>query len=283
MDQEKRKKIIDTIAKMQRIANPDSKAFQGEMDNASRMAKELMEKYIITEEELHAAAVEEQIREVEEAYKEYAAEQTIHGLKQWHWDLARLISRITHTRYYSSSYRGTGKMKFFGQETNAEIAAAMYAEWLPTIEHMAYRALVEYARELERKYDYKAWERGKNAWVAGGNDRRDYPKFQETIPHHERATNFKSSWLTGCLRGMREVIDEQERARDRQATSALAVYDQRLADQYQRWAKAIGMRSANIRGNGRGFSEAGYSRGTETGSSINIGAKRMSSTKLLKG
>lgn len=269
---ERRKKILEQIAKLQRIANPDSNAFQGEINNATRMIMELMDKYNISEVDVHEANIEAEKKEVEEQFKPYKAEQLIKGIKQWHWSLAHIIERVTHTKAYQKAYRNNGHLYFFGSDTNAQIAAALFADWVGIIEDMSLKAVRQYAREMEKKYDYATWEAGKRKAVAEGEGEY-YPKFQDTIPYRERTTYFKPNWLSGCVAGMLEVVVEKERARDTHAKHALMVVDQNMMVRYKQFA--VGFGTVNLK-QARGSSLVGYERGQQVGRSIDITSSRVS-------
>lgn len=259
-----REQVLSKIAKLSKIVNPDSNAFQGEMNNAAALIQKLMDEYAISWEEVHAKEADQQRDEVETQYVPLEAEQFIKGIKQWHWDLAHIIERVTHTKVYSVSRGGAGKFVFFGPQTASEAACQLFAEWSVNIELMSQLAYNARFFELAAKYG-----RGKG--------------LMERVPLSERTTYFKQNWLQGCVRGMMEAVLERERQRGAGQVSALVLYDEKLANAYKEISKHF--RTVHPKGPFH-YNEAGYTSGKKVGRSLDITTKKIGGNaprKALKG
>ncbi len=260
-----REQVLAKIAKLSKIVNPDSNAFQGEMNNAAALIQKLMDEYAISWDEVHTKEADQQREEFEAKYVPLEADQYIKGIKQWHWSLAHIIERVTHTRAYSTTYKGSGKFTFFGPQTAAEAAAQLFAEWSVNIELMSQLAYNARFFELADKYG-----RGKG--------------LMERVPVSERTTYFKQNWLQGCVHGMMEAVQERERQRGVGQVNALVIYDEKLAKAYAELSKNF--RHVSVKGPSH-YNEAGYSSGKKVGRSLDITAKKISGShaacKALKG
>lgn len=240
-----RQSIINKIAQMQSLTN-DSGAFENEASIAARKIQELMEKYSISWAEVHQSEAIKQSAEYEKVFEDRPAE-FIHGfVKKWHWDLARIIARITHTKYY---LRGGKYMYFFGVEENAKIAAALYAEWVVTIDAAAKHALKKYRSWLVSKF----YTGQKN--------------FYTTLPREYRTDTYRESWIVGCLEGILLNVVQSE-----SKSSALVLYDEEVTKKFHERnpkLKKVNVRQMNM------SSMAGYSAGKDFGLNVNLQSKKL--------
>lgn len=263
----RRKTIIEQIAHLSKFTSEDSHAFQGEINNAAKLIQDLMDKYSISQQDLDLAKAEKQAEEVKQEFQEKRSDYRVHGLAEWHWTLAWIISRITHTKYYFGTYKKEGTAKFFGDQTNAEIAAVLFAEWVQIIMVMCESAIDDHWKYLIEKYHYKEFLARKKAGLEFGH-------FMDSVPSHERTTYFKSSWYKGCVRGIQTAIYEQERERETTATNALVVYHENLNQKFQDYSLAIKMKTIELKPT-KVHSSIGYNQGYETGKKIKIGSRRI--------
>lgn len=255
---EQRAEIIAKVRKLAAIANPDSNAFQGEMENAAKLISKLMDDYTISWGEVHEQAAREQEAELKDEFIAMQAENQIRGIMQWHWELAGLIARVTHTKTYGHTDKKmkNGVMVFFGAETNAAVATALFAEWSLIIERMAVNAYSSRFKQLRKVY--------------GAGD-----GLMDRVPPSERLTNFKPSFIQGVVDGMREVVNCNERERSRESTMALMVISSALNKRYAELS--TGFRSAKVRK--PEYHEAGYKMGRKVGENIDISLKRVASKR----
>lgn len=249
----RRAEIIAKVRKLAAITNPDANAFQGEMENAAKLISKLMDEYTISWGEVRAAEVSEQQAELRDAFVSMQAENFIKGIMQWHWQLAALIARVTHTRHYGSTKGKGAWMKFYGAETNARVAIGLFMEWSLIIERMGVNAYSSRFKALRAKYG-----RGDN--------------LMERVPADERLTYFKPSFIQGVVDGMTAVVDRNERERSAETKYALMVVSTALTKSYNELAR--GFRTVHAR-TPRRHSEAAYNAGRKVGENIDISAKRV--------
>lgn len=242
-------KIIEMIAKMSALT-ADSGAFQGEISNASSKIQELMDKYSISWNEVHAHTYDKQSKEYEEAFGDQSSDYMHKQVKKWHWDLARLIARVTHTRQFLSGSR----FAFFGTVENAEIASALYTLWVSNISKMSEDALKVHKREMLKEFG-------------------DHKNFWSSLPYDLQPKNFKPGWIDGCLAGMLKNVAEQEQQRPKEAAASIVLYKKSVDIEYEKISKRF--KTARV-SRSSGFSNAGYAAGSKVGSSINIASKPVS-------
>ena len=265
MTTDARTKIIETIAKLSAMMNPDANAFQGEINNAAAKIQELMDKYSISQAELQAAQVDSSRKDFDQQFATKTAEYTIKGIKAWHWALAKVIAEITHTKNFSRGYGTRHHMQFFGESANSEIASNLFAEWVQIIEAMAISATDDYWKIVMKKYNYAGWLKDKKA--NGYSD-----KFMETVPYEERTTYYKISWLDGCVLGIKHAVHKQEEKRSQEVSTALVVYEEKVELAY----KSLELRFRTVKVNhARGSSNIGRDQGYEAGSKIKIGLNKV--------
>lgn len=236
-----RQSIINKIAQMQRLT-ADSGAFEGEVTAAANMINKLMEKYSISWAEIYQDAANKQQVEFQQAFDEKMSDFAIGMVKKWHWDLAGIIAEITHTKYF---LRGNKWMTFFGVQENAEVATALYNQWVVAIDIAGKDALKKYRSWLVSKF----YTGQKN--------------FYTQLPQEYQTKYYRESWIAGCLAGIsKNIVREQQ--------TSLVLYDAEVEKQYkERYTK---MRKAKVN-NMKGFSHKGIADGMAYGSSINVGAK----------
>lgn len=264
---DKREKIIDRIRKMMALTE-DSGAFAGEISAASGKIQELMDKYSITEMELLASQDKDSAPQFEAA----CSDAVLFTVVAWHWELAHLIARVTHTKTYMKSiYSSDGFVKstekkanktkrphrantmvFFGDPSNVAVAGMLYLEWLMKLDNLSEEAAKKYSKVERAKYgfaDTKAYRR---------------------------------SWIKGCLDGMRATISEQERSRSEEMTKAIVLVSRALLEAYSIHAAHFSTRrgSSGGRTNSQGFQD-GHNVGK--GMSLGMPAGKLTASKLLKG
>lgn len=266
---DRRKKIMEQIAKLAALANPESNSFENEMKVAASKISELMDKYSITWAEIHAEQADKQDAEFAKAFDINSTEQSFKGMRAWHWRLARIIASITNTRHYATGSASYGwHFTFFGTDDNTRVASMLYDQWVITIALAARKATDKNYSDLVRKYGNRPRFR---EWL-----RFTYPELDTRF--------FMASWLDGCLSAIATNVREERWAKQQQQTAesnALVIFRRELDVRYEAMAK--GMKKANISGSS-GYSESGYQAGKAFGSSVRIGSKSVTgSTKQLKG
>lgn len=252
MTSEQKDKIIDLISKMSALTATDSGAFQGEISNASAKIQELMDKYSITWAEVHGKMADKQSKEFEDAFTTQNSDYVHKKVLKWHWKLARIIARVTHTKYYVT--RDT-TMVFFGTTENASIASSLYTLWVANITKMAKDACEVHRKNMVEEY---------------GNR----PKFWTSLPKELQWRYYFNSWIDGCLDGMNSNVYEQEQHREKEVEKAIVLYTRKVEEEWDNFTESMRFKKVNTAGNGSSvFSNAGYTSGKTTGSSIKIGSK----------
>lgn len=276
----KREDIIRRIRAMQELTNPESNAFSGEISNASAMIQTLMDKYSISEIDLAMA----DNQKIEDAFKAERSDAVLFNVVKWHWSLARLVAKVTHTRHYQKPiYSNSGFMKsgrnwrrdkkkgprryantmaFYGSPDNVTVACEMFLEWFTRIEVISIQAVDEYLKA-----------------------KKQYIKIHGSAQFSEFAVDgrtFRRSWIDGCLSAMFSKVREQEKERDEGTSAALVLYKDKVDDAYKEFSK--GFRKSSGHGYTT-FSGAGYAAGESVGSSLQMTPTKKLSTgqKLLKG
>lgn len=274
MTNEKRNQIIEQIRKLQEIANPDSGAFQGEISNASAMMQKLMDKYSISQMEIDASRNDE----IDKAFESKTSDTVLFSILHWHWKLARVVARITHTRHYSTSrYSSTpvrktsalaeefpndkrsyrsgeyNSISFFGDPKNVEIACELYLEFLFKIDRMSAIATDEYSKYQYKKINFE----------------------------HPRV--YRNSWREGCIDAINKKVREQEETRSEDTSNSIVLYTKQVDKAYNDFSQNF--TKLNSSGGGSSFSSAGYSSGKEAGSNMSLTPTKKIEVKsnLLKG
>lgn len=240
-----RQSIINKIAKMSKLTE-NSGAFEGEASNAASMIQTLMEKYAISWQEVHQSEAVKQEAEYERIFDNKGSEFTHGFVKKWNWDLARIIAKITHTKYYLA---GGKYMYFFGVEENAQIAAALYTEWVVTIDAAAKHALKKYRSWLVSKF----YTGQKN--------------FYTQLPEEYQTKYYRESWIEGCLAGISERVRQEE-----SQSSVLVLYDAEVEKKFRQ----RNPRLKHVKTHGpSGYSSMGIQHGVEYGRNVNLKAKKL--------
>ena len=267
MTEDRRKQILEMIAKLSRITR-ESNAFQGEIENAASKIQELMDKYSITQDMVDEVNASSNSRELEREFESKSADYCVRGIVRWHWDLAGVIARITHTRHYCRSYKRTGTFVFFGEQANVEVATALFIEWVQVIEMMAVSALDDRWKYLMKKYDYNGWLMEKKE--------RGYAdeKFMDSVPFEERTTYFKSSWLQGCVDGIRCAVSKQEELREEKVGTAIVLYQDKVDEAYAIMAKEQKFSRVSV-SSPKLYSSQGYEGGYKVGKGITLNSKKI--------
>jgi hypothetical protein len=211
-DQAERDKILQRVKNMLNLANPENGGTQGEIENAARMAKALMDKYNIEMLEV--------MREKKDDPMTFTSQVTsfsVSKLKQWHWSLARAINRIVGTKSYSQgdwgkSEREKGNKKvgnfrlqrmcFFGAAENVKIACDLFDKWCVRIDSMASEAVRVYIKDLTEEFAEEMLDQGVKQvrHLRGLGDRSPQ--------------TWRTSWNDGCLSGIHSAITQEEEARE---------------------------------------------------------------------
>ncbi len=264
MTTDNRDKILETLLKMSALTEEGSGAFQGEISAASAKIQQMMDKYSISWAEVHAKQAADQAKEFEKEFAGQPADYVFKSIKKWHWQLAHLIERVTHTRCYSSGWRQAHHILFFGTEENAAAAAQLFALWVVNLEAMSLQSLKEYKRSLLRKY-------------------KDRPNFFSSLPYDEQPKNYRESWVRGCITEMNKNVREQEVAREPAVENAIVLFHEELKRQWDKFAADFVYKKTSSRSSSS-TSVAGYTNGQKAGAGITLGSKSIGSgAKLLKG
>jgi len=252
-------KAIEKIKLMSEITE-DNGAFSGEIAAASSRIQSLMNKYAIEWAEIYVS----QENDNAEKFINASADVVISRTVAWHWKLARIISRITHTKHYrNSKYSAEGVVKsadiynpnykklknpkkaysyktfgFYGEENSAKFASELFAKWLARIDVESLIAMKK-AKSANKNID---------------------------------ARIFRKSFLDGCVEGMNERIDEENAKMNQLSSNALAVVDSAVNEAYKKFSENFGTTSI---GRNRTYSAEGYANGKLYGKSINLSAKEI--------
>ena len=214
-----REAILRKIKAMLELADPERGGTQGEIENAAKMAKMLMDRYNVSMLEV--------MREKKDDPNTFTSKEAtfaVSKLKQWHWSLARAISRIVNTKYYSSGDWGVSerekgkknghsfrlsKMCFFGMKENVEIACDLFDKWCHRIDAMATEATRKYIEELTVEFAEEMM-------------RQEVKQVRHLRGLGEMSPQtWRTSWLDGCLNGIHSAIhEEEERAEDEERMAA---------------------------------------------------------------
>jgi hypothetical protein len=206
--------ILAKIRKMLELADPERGGTQGEIENAARMAKMLLDKYNISMLE-----VMNERKSDPNLFTSREATYAVSQMKAWHWSLARAIDRIVGTRHYSTGAIGKSaksaktargdtffrlnKMCFYGMEENIKVACDLFDKWCVRIDNMAKEATRVYIQELEEEFAEEMLDqRVKQVrHLRGLGDRSPQ--------------TWRTSWLDGCVSGIHSALhDEEERQAD---------------------------------------------------------------------
>lgn len=258
-----KQKIIEQVLKLRKLADPNSGAFQGEMESAARKIQEFMDKYTISASDVDDAEAEAGFRETETIFNEMRSDFEIAGLAAWHWALAKQVARITHTKTWARTTGRRGRMVFFGSSENSRVALEIFDEWVTLIAEVAEKSLKDHWKLVMREYDYDGFLRRKKLGL-------EYGKFMDTVPKGLRTTYYKESWLNGCIDGIRSSIDSQEESRTQETSTALVPYTTALDRAYNQ----IPMEQAKTRE--RVGSLLAYASGQQFGKSVRLGSKKLS-------
>lgn len=238
-------KLIELILNMGKLAD-DPAAFENEASVAAAKIRELMTKHSLDWADVHAAQANEQEREYEKAFAHATAEYLYRGIQKWHWQLARIIARITHTKHFAAG----NYMKFFGVSANAETAAALYAQWRANIDELAKKELFRYRMWLQKHYYH------------GENKKNFYTR----LPPELRTKYYRISWIDGCLKGILQKVIENE-SKDQKA---LVLYKEEIDNQFRSHHPKVSLITPK---DSKGFSVRGYEDGFSVGSKMDITAK----------
>lgn len=252
-------KVIEMISKMSALTK-DSGAFQGEISNASAKIQELMDKYSITWAEIHSVEADKQSKEYEMAFTSKPSDYSFKKVQAWHWRLAKLIAKVTHTRHYLS---GGTIMMFFGTTENCQIAAMLYTLWVTNIKAMSEQATKAHRLKMLRDFPHR-------------------PNFFATLPPEFQLKYYRNSWIAGCLDGMFSNVVVQENSRDVQTSNAIVLFTKEIDRHYKDFKEAYNFQSVHVKGMSA-KSNTGYEAGVRTGKNISIGAKPIVSGKKLLG
>jgi hypothetical protein len=267
------------LRKLAAVADENSGAFPNEMAMASARLQEMMDKHQVTMAELLSHIAEGDAIPKFSFTKEETS--LIFGkIKPWHWGLARAIARITGTRHFStgaygSSSRGQKNVRgnsicFYGAENTVSVASGLFNEWAVTIDKMATKATSEYCKKQEQYEDVRSEMEFQGV--------KQYRHLSGLGDEHPNV--YRQSYLDGVVASINEALREHEQERTQETSTALMVVkkavDIAYAD-YSRYFRSVGKTSSHS------YNASAYSAGREVGKSINIGAKRISETKTLKG
>ena len=264
----KREQIIDRIQKLMNM-NSSNGAFEGEISNAAALIQRLMDKYTISEEEIKMKASEADQKAAEDAFNSGASTVAASSILPWHWILAKVIGKITHTKHYVSYGKGKGvngkekwgkQMNFFGTKDNIEIASMLYDLWIVNIMSMAAKAMTEWCHELIEMYPEQYDDIARR-----GLKQRNY-QFKD-IPHSHMPFVFKASWINNCVAAMLETVINEESERAQKSSMALAIYDDKVAAAYREYSGSF----KTVRSRGpKNFSVEGAIRGRQIGRNLRI-------------
>jgi hypothetical protein len=231
-----------------------------------------MDKYSISQAEVELVGN----KEVEQAFEKAVSTTVFKGLVSWHWTLAKVIGKVTHTKSYSTFGTGyspseqakvargrlghsdSGKqIAFFGTPENAAIATMLFDRWVILIADMGAKACTTWCHELAAMYpeEYATLEKKSNYNF-------------KYIPEDQKPLVFKATWLTSCVLAMYKKVIDQEEERSKVTSSALVLYDDKVAAAYTLFSRGFTYSKT-----GRSFpkySPEGAARGRSVGSNLSI-------------
>jgi hypothetical protein len=281
-DKTEHDRILGRIQSLAVMADPERGGTPGEVENAAKLMKQLMDRYNISLLDVMSAEEDDPNN-----FIEFISETLLGQTKPWHWGLARAIATITSTKYYAAwawgkTMRDPSKevkgrrMAFFGTKGGVQSAAWLYDTWVHTIDDMAKKATGEYCarvcEELGVTSAFKAGLRGE-----------------------EHPNTWRSSWTTGVIAGINNVLWEQQkeqreadRAKEEAAklaavelqageaapmttTSALMVLSGKIDLAYKQFSREF----KSVKTGARLGNYGAYAQGVKVGRGINLNAKRL--------
>jgi len=234
-DNAEREKILQKIRNLAAVADPASGAFQGEMENAAKLMQKLMDQHAVQWSEIFLNKSEQ---ERSDLFGQCTGKILLGTVKVWHWMLARLIARITHTKHYvTSGYGPTARdphknhrgkyMSFFGTLSNAQAACNLYDDWVVILDDMAKKASSVYCKELTKKYGVKNPIQHFSQIIYEADLLGDYLTMDQDHPNV-----WRHSWLMGMIDGIRDALTKAEEERTEETSKVLVVLDKELLGAY---------------------------------------------------
>lgn len=267
MSKNDREDILRKVRALFRVSKEDSGAFQGEMENASKLMQKFMDEFNITIEEV---ALSDNEKEEQDNFTSVKADIGFGRMKIWHWYLARAISNITGCRNYAHSNMGHSARDpkghrrkiqspaFFGRPEQAQLSAELFAVWVVLIDDMAKIRVTEYIEELMAEPDVRMMMEAQNVKQA-----RHLKNMGE---HHPNI--FRDSWLLGVIMGVLEAIEEREKERSKEMTTALLVINDRVDEAYSDYSKSF--LTQNVRSSKGEINYGALTDGQQVGRGLNL-------------
>lgn len=143
-------KIIDKVKKLLAVADPKSNTFEAEMENAMRLAKNLMAKYQIEMYEVEAAGGAREVMYEFESKDAYAG-----SMAGWELYLAPTVDNLCCTKSFRRRQGSRSTIVFCGAKSDCAVAKEMYSILNnvirerarnysnPSVNHTAYRSYAE--------------------------------------------------------------------------------------------------------------------------------------------
>jgi len=245
-----RDKILKKVRALFKVTQKGSGAFEGEIQNASRLMQKLMDQYNVS---IAEAMADEQDLEEQEKFVSVSSDLALGRRKAWHWYLARAVGRVTNTKHYShGAYRQTvrdpkghkkvsSRMTFYGTKEAAAMAQEIFDFWYLEIDRMARIATSEYVKEATADPDVQMMLQ-----MCGVKQFRHLPHLGANHPNI-----WRDSWCYGVTNGIHKAITEEQEERSKETSTALMVLNTRLAKAYKEFSSdfkttsAAGNRSLN--------------------------------------
>lgn len=264
---EEREKILAKIRALANMANPENGAYEQEIETASKAMQRLMDQYSIGLAEVMAASADGK------GSLEFTTEVSsslIGSLKQWHWGLGRVISKITGTKYFATSRYGRtvrdpkGKeknghsMSFFGTEQTAKLATQLFDVWVIDIDRMATKAVSDYMKELKEQY-------------ADEMEASGIKDIRHMHLGNDHPNTYRDSWLAGVITGIDAALWAAEKERTVETSTAIVLVSNAVEVAYKDRSRGFKhVNTSRVNGNFGAFAS-----GREVGKGINLTSKKI--------
>jgi hypothetical protein len=264
---EEREKILAKIRALANMANPENGAFEQEIETASKAMQRLMDQYNVS---LVEVMTEQSNSDVNFEFVKEKSTVLLGIMKKWHWGLAKAISQITGTRYYSTA--GIGKtardpngkdkhgrrMSFFGTSQATQLAVELFDMWVIDIDAMAVKETSEYIKNLKEKYAVEM-------------EIEDIKDVRHMYLGNEHPNVWRNSWLEGVVAGINYALREAEQERTDETSTAIAVISEALDVAYQK----MSINFSHVRSSANNGNYSAYSKGSEVGKKIRLTSKKI--------
>lgn len=244
----KENKILEKIRKLFQITIENGST-EGEVENALKMAQQLMMRHNIDENEIILSPLDIDITYVENQYKSNEP-------KYWFWDLLITIGKCYSCEVTQITKQGKKVYKIIGTNTDREIVKEIFDKILPILRNLNNTRYKEYIAKRRKEL---------------GINKGDYPLyFLIRYKHIISKQVFTGSYIKGFLSGlslrlMKDAEDFLQLDSDKEKWGLIVIKKDDLINDY---LKKINPKMVKSRGQ-KNFNIEAYLLGTEDGSEEN--------------